>query len=76
MEEERRRPDKKWEKKGWWDGECRQIKKRVREILRRRRECESKRYKEEKRKYKKLCREKKGGENERWIEEAKRTKMG
>lgn len=58
---------KRVNRKGWWDGECRKKKNRVRGELRkwRRGEVEKGGYKREKKEYRELCEGKKREENVR-----------
>ncbi|XP_024867350.1 uncharacterized protein LOC112451550, partial [Temnothorax curvispinosus] len=63
-------------RKGWWDEECREGKKRVGNMLRkwRREGGEGDSYREEKQRYKKLCEGKKRREMEKWEAEVKQIR--
>jgi len=66
----------KQEKRGWWDGECRDKKEEVRRELRkwRKRGGGGEDYKKRKKEYKELCLRKKQEENERWEKRIKEVK--
>jgi len=61
---------------GWWDGDCREKKRRGRRALRewRKRGKEKEEYKKEKKEYNELCGAKKREENKRWEKEAEEAK--
>jgi len=63
-------------RRGWWDAECREYKRRVRRELRqwRGRRGGGDRYRMVKREYKELCERKRREESERWIELAKNAR--
>ena len=70
------RKGEKGRRRGWWDEECVEGKKKVRKKLRRWRkgEGDGDNYREERLKYKKLIEKKKKEENEKWEKEIRHVK--
>lgn len=64
------------EQRGWWDEECRNRKREVREELKRWKKEGGKgeKYKEMRKRYREHCKEKRQGERERWERELERVK--
>lgn len=76
-EEERGREEKvEREGRGWWNEECKKLKKEVRGELRewRRKDTDGRVYRERKKEYKDLCDRKKKEENEKWKKKAKEAR--
>jgi len=75
VEEVRENGIKVGRKRGWWDEECREEKKKVRRALRKWRWSvgEEEKYRKGKRKYREMCNRKKREENLRWESEVEKA---
>lgn len=70
---EREREERREERKGWWNKECKEKKKELRKTLRiwkRGGEGQGQEYRRRRRKYRDLCERKKRKENEKWARRA------